>query len=108
MCYLGFTSVSSVTSVFDLQKIVYQARSLRRYPPSGACDSAQQIARRSLFPQRPCAHHRREQDMRRRMLAPVLQQLIGLAQREEFDFGNGPPGGGCDVAEEMRPVGDPA
>ena len=46
--------------------------------------------------------------MRGRMLAPVLQQFIGLAQREEFDFGNRPTGGGCDVAEEMRPVGDPA
>ena len=46
--------------------------------------------------------------MRRRMLAPVLQQFVGLAEREELDFGNGPAGGGCDVAEEMWPVGDPA
>ncbi|HEU5233557.1 MAG TPA: hypothetical protein VFU50_11895 [Terriglobales bacterium] len=46
--------------------------------------------------------------MLRRMLAPVLQKLVGLAQREEFDFGNGPSSGCCDVAEEVWPVGDPA
>ena len=46
--------------------------------------------------------------MRRRVLAPVLQQLVGLAEREEFDFGNRPACRGCDVAEEMWPVGDPA
>src|SRR2546430_1275451 len=46
--------------------------------------------------------------MRRRMLAPVLQQFVGFPQSERFHFALSPSRGGNDVAEEMRPVGDPA
>ena len=46
--------------------------------------------------------------MRRRMLAPILQQLIGFEQRECFDIAPRPSSRSNDVAEEIGPVGDPA
>lgn len=36
--FLGFTSASSVTSVFNLQKIVYCTRRVSRYTTPGVCN----------------------------------------------------------------------
>ena len=61
-----------------------------------------------LLLQRPRPHHRCEQHVRRRMPTPILQQFVGFAQRKFFNLAPSPARGSDDLAEEMRPVGDPA
>ena len=104
------TFVSFVPFVFNLQQGLDLTVSHRRYIPADCRNSAQQIVWRlgARLPQRTRTHHRRQQHMRGRILAPVLHQFVGLAERERLDFAPSPTGGGDDVAEELRPVGDPA
>jgi len=75
--------------------------------PTRAFHRAQQIACRFL-PQRTRFHHRRQQYIRRRMLAPVFEQFIRFEQGQRVYLAFCPSRSGNDLAEKTRPVGDSA
>jgi hypothetical protein len=47
----------------------------------------------------------RDQYMHRRMLLPIAEQIINFPQSKLVDLREGPPGSGCNVAVNKRPLG---
>jgi hypothetical protein len=63
--------------------------------------SADVVAGSALCPHQVCT----DENMRRRVIAPVGEQLICLPQGQAIDFFKRPSGSGRDVAIDERPIG---